>query len=253
MENFDIAHYTGHKAIDELYKAFRIYIVPIEMALLEHNIQSQSMDFKEKSDINTLVRTLSIININIDDIDHINSFHIASKLTSLRKKEIECCINTAIFFQAMMEADINNLISITNLKLPKNPSFYQKWHTFLTKNKAPKHILDSFKIYFDEIYKGIRNPSIHPKDRRGLSNPELFRFPKVHENIRHGWDVFAFSISIEHNTIIDYNDNWKIMCQEIHNIPQNIIKDEFPNLEKLSGNMYKKHLDFFNNKEHNKS
>ena len=43
------------------------------------------------------------------------------------------------------------------------------------------------------------------------------------------------------------------MCQEIHNIPHNIIKDGFQDLEKLSGDMYKKHLDFFNNKEHHKS
>jgi hypothetical protein len=249
MEHFDIAHYTGHKALDELYKAYFLYVNSIEEVLYNCNIQTTRMDFKTISDIDTILQTTSITNLKIDAIDYINCFHIGGSLRMLRKKEAEFCINTAIFFQSMMEASINHLISLYSISFQgnKSPSFKVKWEKFLEINNAPETIKNSFKLYLDNIYKGIRIPAIHPDRRMGLENPELLRFPIVHENIMHGWFVFVFALSIEHSTLINYEDNWNTMCEEIHQIPSLINKEHFPDIEHLSNEMYKKHIDTLNN------
>ena len=248
LEHFDIAHYTGHKALDELYKSYYLYVNPISEVLYNCNINVTRMDFKEVTDIDSILNKTTIMDLNIDDIDYINCSHISFSLRTLRKKEAEFCINTAIFFQSMMETDINHLISLNRIKFEKKESrsFKGKWEKFFEVNNAPQSMRDSFILYFENIYKGIRNPVVHPDRRSGLYNPDLLRFPIVHENIMHGWRVFAFSQSIEHNIEINYEDNWNTMCNEIHHIPSKIDKEVFPDMDSLSKNMSKKHLDTLN-------
>ena len=246
LEHFDIAHYTGHKALDELFFTYSIYVNPIENVLVFCNIHTTRMNASGAPNANNILKNTSIQELEINNIDHIDCFHIGSSLRQLRTKEAEFCINTAIYFQSMMEADINHLVELYSLTFTnKSPSFKVKWKKFLDDYKAPQQIKNSFDLYFNNIYKGIRNPSIHPSKRVGLENPDLLRFSVVYENIMHGWFVFVFSLNIMHDAKIDYKDNWDEMCRR-HNIPSTIDNNLFIKIEELSSAMYKKHINTIN-------
>ena len=161
--------------MQEMYRCYRLYSTPFDRALYENNIQVSSYDFKLKSDIGDLASGLTIQDLEIDKIDHINAFHIGGYLFSLKKKEIEYCINSSVFFQVMMETVINDALGI------HNGSFFNKWDKFLKDNNASEDEMNDFKLYFDNIYKGIRIPTVHPKERIGLGNSQMFRFDHVHE------------------------------------------------------------------------
>lgn len=235
-EHFDIAHYAGHKALEELGKCFRLYTLPISQVLYENNIQIHSFDFKPRSDIEGLAAKVTIQDLDIGEIDYINAFHLGSRLRALNKKEIEYCINSSVFFQVMMEADINDILG------SDEGSFRKKWEGFLESNIASAEDFDDFKAYFDNIYKGIRNPTVHPKEIVGLGNAEMFQFSHVHEYIKRGWSSSVFLFNKKHGSDMDKQENWKKMCG-LHGVPDKIRKEDFPDIGKLAGSLYKKHTE----------
>lgn len=242
-EHFDIAHYAGHKALEELGKCFRLYTLPIRQVLYENNIQIHSFDFKPISDIGDLISKLTIQDLDIDEIDHINAFHFGSHLRALNKKEIEYCINSSVFFQVMMETEINDILG------SDEGHFFGKWDGFLKSNNANAEDLDDFKAYFNNIYKGIRNPTVHPKERIGLRNAEMFHFIHVHEYIKRGWFSSVFLSNKMHGFDMDKNENWKSMCSS-HGVPDEITKEDFPDMGKLAGSLYIKHTEGINKIDH---
>ena len=238
-EHFDIAHYTGHKALEEMLRCYRLYTTPIDRALYENNIQFSSYDFKPKSDIGDLSSSRTIQDLEIDKIDHINAFHFGGYLRSLNKKEIEYCINSSVFFQVMMETVINDALG------NDNGSFFSKWDKFLKDNNASDDELDDFKQYFDNIYKGIRIPTVHPKERIGLRNSQMFRFNHIHEYIKRGWFSFVFLLNKQNGWNMNKEENWEQMCR-MNNVPHDISSEQFIDIEEFSGLLYKKHLDTLN-------
>jgi hypothetical protein len=141
----------------------------------------------------------------------------------------------------MMETVINDTLK------KEKWSFYSKWDSFLKDNNATVENLNDFKAYFNNVYKGIRLPSVHPVERIGLRNSEMFQFTHVHEHIKHGWFSFVFLLNKKLECNMDKNENWKEMCK-IHDVPDAITKEDFPNLEKLAELLFKKHTDGFNDK-----
>jgi len=239
LAHFDIAHYTGHKALDELAKAYRIYSIPIARALAENCVQVTSMDFKEDHDIELLAERTTVQQLELDQVDPINAFHWGGYLTALRKKEAECCINTAIFFQSMMESTINDAIG----KSKKN--FHDKWEGFLSQHEATVQEKGFFETYL-KLYRKVRKPSVHPKTRIGIVNIEEHRFPFVHDCLMNGWFCFVFLLNKTKQYDLDYAENWKEMSEDIHRIPSVIHEPDFVDMSILSGELYKKHLDHFN-------
>lgn len=78
LEKFDITHYVGHKAIEELSRCYRIFTLPINAAAIENGIQIMSIDFKQQSDYQGKLRNINILEFDINNIDHINAFHFAN-------------------------------------------------------------------------------------------------------------------------------------------------------------------------------
>lgn len=243
LENYDIAHYLGHKALDNLYKAYRIYKVPISIALSENGISSFNIDFKEDHDIERESLKNTVCDIDVDTVDPINAFHFAGHLSSLKRKEAEHCIDTAIYFQAMMEADINDALGPN-----ANGSFKDKWTNFLKNNGASRDELGYFDNYHKNIYKKIRIPTVHAQNRKGLTNIEALRFSYVHTNIKYGWYSFVFLLNVLHDSSIDYEENWVTMCQQIHGVPSEIDEGNYPDYGSITKLLNKKHLDYFNEK-----
>lgn len=99
--------------------------------------------------------------------------------------------------------------------------------------------------YFNEIYKGVRNPIIHADQRIGKRNLQIMKFIHVYKYIKKGWFSFVFLLSKEHNLQLNYQQNWKQMC-DIHNLPDNIEEQQFPNLGELTQSLFKKHLNGLN-------
>lgn len=241
IQNIDIAHYTGHKAIEELAMAHRIYATPIADVLAMECVHVTSFDFKPKHDIEDLARRTRVSDLDLDSVDPINAFHWGGYLRHLRKKEGERCINAAIFFQAMMEAVINDHMGDAAEKL----YFAQKWRSFLTKHDAPARIKQAFEEYVENIYRSIRIKALHAKSRTGGLDTDSLRFPFVHGYLKSGWDCFVFLYGIAHDLDMDYDKNWKAMC-DIHRIPSMLDTAEFCDIGELSRMMTQKHLDSFN-------
>lgn len=241
IHHIDIAHYTGHKALEELGRAHWLYTVPIAQALKTEGVHVVSLDSKAVHDIELLALKTRVTDLNIDYVDHINAFHWSGFLRNLRKKEGERCINAAIFFQAMMEADINSQLG----KMTDRKCFERKWQKFFDENNAPESIRQSFQDYLVHIYRGIRNPAVHAKNLVGGLNPESLRFPMVHSNLRKGWDCFVFLLGVKHGCQMDYDNNWKTMCG-IHHIPAVLDAANYPDMGLMSEKMIQKHLDSLN-------
>lgn len=75
LEHFDIAHYTGHKALDELFYAYKIYTNPIEHVLRACNIQTIRLNASGVSSVNNLLVITVYNESNITIIVNIiNSF-----------------------------------------------------------------------------------------------------------------------------------------------------------------------------------
>ncbi len=243
LSNYDIAHYLGHKALNNLHRAHRIYKVPISVALSENGISGFNIDFKENHDIESESQRNTVCDINVSSVDPINAFHFAGHLSSLRRKEAEHCIDTAIYFQAMMEADINDVLGSN-----ANGSFNSKWTKFLKRNGANSAELGYFDNYLTNVYRKIRIPTVHAPDRKGLTNVDALRFPFVHENIKHGWYCFVFLLNIVHDSKMDYEENWEIMSNQAHGIPAKIDEHDYPDYGSIIGQLNQKHLDHFNEK-----
>lgn len=241
LGHYDIAHYLGHKAIYHLYLAYRIYTVPVSQALAENGISGFNIDFKENSDFEIEKARNSVRDISKENVDPINAFHFANSLSLLKQREAEHCIDASIYFQSMMEASINDALG----KKAKG-SFKDKWLKYLNENGAKQSDIDYFESYHDNIYKKIRIPSVHAKDRKGLINIEALRFSFVHENIKKGWFSFIFLLNNSHGFDMNYEDNWKIMSEEAHNVPATIDDADYPDYSLIVGELYKYHLDHFN-------
>lgn len=239
--NFDIAHYVWHKAMDELYKCYKIYTCSLSWLLRENWISMTFHDFKDKHDINQILNSTNIQNLSIDKIDYINSLHIWSVLSTLWKKEAEYCINTSIFFQIMMEADINDIIS--NSKAEK--SFYTKWNIFLKDNNASSKENWYFDKYYNDIYKWVRNPIIHPKNKVWFRNINNYNFVNIYNWVKNWWFTFIFLLNKVHNYNINYEENWSEICK-LHWLPPRIDNTDFLDIESLSKTFYNKHLTEFN-------
>lgn len=247
MKNVDLANYTWHKALEELYKCYLLYVEPINIVLKHNDIHVQRIDFKEVSDMESILDKISINDINIEQIDNINAFFFWSSLRSLREKEIEYCINASIFFQAMMEAVINEewIKGWFITKKWKDKSFYDKWFDYMKENWADKKEVGYFENYNDNIYKNIRINSIHPKWRDGLKHADNFDFYTVYENIKYWWFCFVFLLNKKHNFYLNYNDNWGEMCKR-NCLEWDLEKNNFVDIEKLSAELYKKHICWIN-------
>lgn len=237
LKHFNLAHYTGHKALYELFQAYALYKKPINKALSEVGIQVQIRG-GGTAETSVILATKTAQEIKLDDIDYMTAYHVGSGFHSLRNAEAKYCINAAIFFQTMMEAVINDKI--------QDGHFYQKWKTYLTQNNATAKELDYLDKYTTNVYRAIRNNIIHPKGSKGLLNAEKICFYHMYENLKFGWFCFVFLLNKEHDSNMDYQVNWDYMCQECHHIPKGLKEADFPDLEEFGHKLLSKHLNTIN-------
>lgn len=241
LKNYDIANYLGHKALNHLHLAYRIYTVPISQALIENGISEFNIDFKEESDIEIVKSKKKVSDISIKNVDPINAIYLANSLSLLKQREAEHCIDAAIYFQAMMEATINDALGNK-----AKGTFKDKWQKFLNDNNANQIEVNYFEKYHDNIYKKIRIPSVHAENRKGLVNIEALRFSFVHENLKMGWFSFIFLLNKMHKCNLDYEENWKMMSEEAHDVPSTVNEDEYADYSLIVNKLYAYHLDYFN-------
>ena len=244
-EYFDIANYTGHKALDELKMCYDIYELTIAQVLRLNNVNIQFMDFKPKTDIYEIIETTSVADLDIEKLDAINCQHLSGCLRTLRKKEVEYCINSSVFFQIMLEADINDFKPEYE---DKRFDFKMKWKTLFDENNATDEIRNYFNDYFSVIYRGIRVPNVHPKKQKGLDNTHLLRFEQVQKGMMKGWFCFVYLLNLKNGLNLDYKENWKQMCNSIHQIPVNPDKKRLKKLDKLAIDLSKKASNELNKK-----
>lgn len=240
-EYFNISQYAYNKAFEELSKCFRIHSLPIKKVLEENNIQVLKFDFNGNSNFENLIAKKSLQEIKMSEINGSSAFRLSRVLFALRKKEIEYLINTVIFFQVMMESDINEVLGNTQ------GFFKDKWKSYLKKNNASDLEKKSFQLYDRNIYQELRIPVVHPEQNIGIRNISKFNIKHTHKNIKEGWFSFCFLLSKIKEIELNYERNWESVC-EGHNIPSNIEKIRFRDIEEFATKLNEKYLVEFNNK-----
>jgi len=234
LGDFDIADYAGHTAFSELNEAYKVYIRPINNTVL--------------------AKPTNIQNIDIENFDYVRAPALGISIENLRKEEAKRCINAAIFFQAMMEAVVNNERSTTE------KYFKEKWNNFLIRNEASEEIKQHFSDYHQNIYKDIRINAVHANTRIGSINMGKLRFPYLYENLMRGWFCFIFllkhsdrealssSLTQTRNNIDNdnYQKSWATMC-DVHGMPSTIDNSQYPDLSEYARYLNKKNIDGSNN------
>lgn len=241
LQHFDIAHYAGHKAVNELAMAYRLYVVPFAEALRTEGIQVTTYDFNDTHDIHVFAERETIQTLDPLSIDPINAFHLSSYMSALQKREAEHCINAAIFFQVMMEASINEALGAT-----ATGSFKARWDGFLTANNATSCEQGKLDTYVANIYRALRNKVVHPSGRTGVLDATRFRFPYAHENLKCGWYSFVFLLNKSKGFSLDYAANWQEMVQVVHGVPATIAPANFRHIGDLASQLMTMHTDYLN-------
>ncbi|HEX2906022.1 MAG TPA: hypothetical protein VHO69_04135 [Phototrophicaceae bacterium] len=212
FSDIDIAHHFGHRAIESLSIAHQAW----QQASALYS-QSGSIHWAE-------------------------GLSAGTQLNLLRQQEFNFCADSIIFFQAMMEAIINQvIIEYPQLKPPKD-TFAEKWT-----NAFNIHLLDTEDLdMYLAFYRSHRNPLIHPKTRDRVEHVETFRFPIVYDGLRAGWasfkDLFR-ALGTPHD-----ENSWQIMC-EAHKLPAQIDPNQYVDIQTWAGEMFRKHLEGMNSCE----
>jgi hypothetical protein len=249
-QSFDMAVYAGHKAFDELFKVYSLYVQPLHIILEHYGVHIQAYNFDPESKIHTLSRQLNVQqlgNLDLETISPVDGKHFWDYLMALRELEVKFCINTSIYFQIMMEVEINDVSrsqSISNSNW-RSLSFADKWTYYMNHYNASETELDYFDNYCEQIYRKLRNKSVHAAQRYGIRNVELFKFSHVHQYLKQGWFVGVFLINKEEGFSLDYEGNWKQMAEIYHHIPASINSADFPDMSELAKPFFKKFSDFY--------
>ena len=116
--------------------------------------------------------------------------------------------------------------------------FVQKWeHAFIAKGQPTK--FDDYATFYREV----RNAVIHPDTAQKIATIDQLRFVRVHKGMKHGWEAFrrlADAIGEPHD-----KDSWRIMC-DAHRVPMDCPDQLYPDLMILSGQLFKRHMDYVN-------
>jgi len=210
----DIANHFGHRAMDSLSIAHQCWV--------------EASNFYHQN----------------KDTHWSRSPIIGQKLDYYRRQEFNFCADSIIFFQAMMEVVINQVIKENNHlelknkkhKIIKQPPFADKW-----KNAFAHYSIKSTDLsIYTTFYKNYRNPLIHPPTRDIVDNAENIRFPMVYQGLYAGWSAFRDlmqALKQPHD-----NNSWQLMC-DAHQLPIQIDPNYYVDSQKWVKEMYRRHHD----------
>ncbi|MDO8455225.1 MAG: hypothetical protein Q7S59_11690 [Sulfurimonas sp.] len=174
---------------------------------------------------------------NIMSRENINLFHERQKLENYNREFQSYAIDTIVYFQAMIEVDLNKWVKKYNLP---NESFSKKW----------KNIQEYFNVesnYFngwDKVYKQYRITFLHADEEKVEKNIKKFNDLSIYElydSIKNGW--FAYTeilyLSLEENNIRkdSLEENWK---QNKINQQIDDLKDSLYNFNQISQELVSK-------------
>ena len=137
--------------------------------------------------------------------ENINLFNKRQRLENYNREFQSYAIDAIVYFQAMIEADLNKWVKQYNID---SGSFSQKW----------KNVQKYFNIesdYFnewDKVYKEYRITFLHADETKVEKNIKKFNDLSIYElydSIKNGW--FAYTEILEQNNIRKDNleENWK--------------------------------------------
>lgn len=217
QNHFDLAHLVGHTAFDHLADAMSVY---------------------------DKVRCAGWLDLT----PHLwtDCLLIGGQLDMLRRAELKECVQAVILFQAMMEKLPYFVPSIgSNLNSPSYGEFAGSWNDLLSQIKDPttqgaaKAAFDSYNINF---YKAFRNPIIHGKNPKDISEVNKIRIPGVYEGMRQGWRAYDYLLTEAFAPQQKHEPSWAVMCKS-HGISDTLNLPDYPDLFDLEAEFNKKHLD----------
>lgn len=137
--------------------------------------------------------------------ENINLFNKRQRLENYNREFQSYAIDAIVYFQAMIEADLNKWVKQYNID---SGSFSQKW-------KNVQKYFNTESDYFnewDKVYKQYRITFLHADETKVEKNIKKFNDLSIYElydSIKNGW--FAYTEILEQNNIRKDNleENWK--------------------------------------------
>ena len=177
---------------------------------------------------------------------------LAGQLEMLRKTELKWCFQAVILFQAMMEKVPYFVPEIeSGMEPTTKQNFASSWKDLLSQIKDPttqSAAQAAFDAYNTDFYIELRNPIIHGRTPEDINKLNNIRAPAVHEGMRLGWRAYDYLLTEVFKPEQKHEPSWKNMC-DAYNIPASLDLANFPDLNELSGEFSKKHMDGFRSAE----
>jgi hypothetical protein len=196
-----------------------------------------------------LSHTANELYSNIMSNENINLLNERQKLENYNREFQSYSIDAIVYFQAMIEADLNKWVKKYNLS---SESFSKKWENV----QKYFNIESDYFNEWDKVYKQYRITFLHADEKKVENNIKKFNDLSIYElydSIKNGWFAYTEILyhSLEENNIRKDNleENWK------HNkINQQIddLKDSLYSFSQISEEIVFKILKELRNSNKNK-
>jgi hypothetical protein len=218
QNQFDVAHLLGHPAMQHLSTACAAY----------RAIHEESLG-------NPIMYPWS------------TCLNYGAKVQALRRIELESCVQAVVLFQAAMEKIPYFVPDIGDgLNAPTSRSFDASWRELIQQISDPTEQSTAnreFDTYKTDIYIQMRNPIIHGRTSSDIAAVNAIRIPDVHRGMRAGWCAYDFLLNEAFKVVAQTHDpSWVKMCS-LSGVPENLDLTLYPDLDGLSQQYIKRHLD----------
>jgi hypothetical protein len=218
QNQFDVAHLLGHPAMLHLSRACSAYRI----------IHEESLGHPEMYPWPTCLS-------------------YGTRVQALRRTELESCVQAVVLFQAAMEKLPNFVPDISGgLNAPTNRSFDASWRELIQQISDPidqTTANSEFGNYKTDIYVQMRNPIIHGRNSSDIAAVNAIRVPDVHRGMKAGWRAYDLLLKEAFKMVGQIHDpTWARMCS-LNGVPENLDLTLYPDLDGLSQQYFKRHLD----------
>lgn len=170
-----------------------------------------------------------------------------SKVQALRRMELECCVQAVVLFQASMEKIPYFVPDLgSGLNAPSASEFHSSWGELIQQIADPDDRTaanDLFSTYKQEVYIKMRNPIIHGRRPADITAVNAIRVPDLHKGMNAGWRAYDYLLAEVFKADGQIHEpSWSKLCN-INGVPETLDLSLYPDLDVLSQQYFKRHLD----------
>lgn len=170
-----------------------------------------------------------------------------NKVKALRRNELDCCVQAVVLFQATMEKIPYFVPDLgSGLNEPSASDFHLSWGELIQQIADPTNRTTAntmFSTYKQVVYDKMRNPLIHGRKPADIAAVNAIRVPDVHKGMNAGWRAYDYLLAEVFKVGGQIHEpSWSRLCN-ISGVPETLDLSLYPDLNVLSQQYFKRHLD----------